>query len=107
MSTRREFITLLGGAAAGLPIAALAQQPERMRRVGVLMTTAADDVEGQARIAAFLEGLQHLGWTELRQPVTALSLGGLRQVGLEVHHPRQGLPAVQSAVTATTPTART
>ena len=59
---RREFITLLGGAAAW-PLAARAQQPERMRRIGVLMAVAADDPEGQARIAAFLQGLQQLGWT--------------------------------------------
>jgi ABC-type uncharacterized transport system substrate-binding protein len=60
---RREFITLLGGAAAAWPLAARAQQDERMRRVGVLMPTAADDTEGQARIAAFLQGLQQWGWT--------------------------------------------
>jgi putative tryptophan/tyrosine transport system substrate-binding protein len=59
---RREFIALLGGAAAW-PLAARAQQRERMRRIGVLMTTAAGDPEGQARIAAFLQGLQPLGWT--------------------------------------------
>ena len=59
---RREFITLLGGAAAW-PLAARAQQPGGMRRIGVLMSTAADDPEGQARIAAFLQGLQQLGWT--------------------------------------------
>ena len=60
---RREFITLLGGAAAAWPLAARAQQGERMRRIGVLMPCAADDPEGQARIAAFLQGLQQLGWT--------------------------------------------
>ena len=60
---RREFITLLGGAAAAWPLAARAQQGERMRRIGVLMTAAADDPEGQARLAAFLQGLQQLGWT--------------------------------------------
>ena len=59
---RREFITLLGGAAAW-PLAAHAQQPERMRRVGVLMNWAADDPEGQARVAAFEQSLQELGWT--------------------------------------------
>src|SRR6516162_95943 len=62
MSSRREFITLLGGTAAW-PLAARAQQRERMRRIGVLMSTTADDPEGQARIAAFHQGLQELGWT--------------------------------------------
>ena len=60
---RREFITLLGGAAAAWPLAARAQQePERMRRIGVLMNFAADDPEGQSRLAAFLQGLQEFGW---------------------------------------------
>ena len=59
---RREFITLLGGAAAW-PLAARAQQPDRMRRIGVLMASAADDSEYQARMAAFLQGLAQLGWT--------------------------------------------
>ena len=63
---RREFITLLGGAAAAWPLAARAQQSERMRRIGVLMNVAADDPEGQARFAAFLQGLQQLGWTDGR-----------------------------------------
>jgi putative tryptophan/tyrosine transport system substrate-binding protein len=58
---RRAFITLLGGAACW-PLAARAQQPERMRRIGVLMNLAADDPEGQARLAAFLQGLQEAGW---------------------------------------------
>jgi putative ABC transport system substrate-binding protein len=63
---RREFITLLGGAAAAWPLAARAQQLDRMRRIGVLMSLAADDPEGQARMAAFLQGLQQLGWTDGR-----------------------------------------
>jgi putative tryptophan/tyrosine transport system substrate-binding protein len=63
---RREFITLLGGAAAAWPFAARAQQGERMRRVGVLMGQAADDLEAQARVAAFVQGLQELGWTDGR-----------------------------------------
>jgi putative ABC transport system substrate-binding protein len=62
MMKRREFITLLGGAAAW-PLAARAQQPERMRRIGVLMNIAADDPQAQARIGALLEGLQPLGWS--------------------------------------------
>jgi putative ABC transport system substrate-binding protein len=61
---RRQFITLLGSAAAAWPLAARAQQGERGRRIGVLMNLAADDAEGQARIAAFLQGLQQLGWTD-------------------------------------------
>ena len=60
---RRDFITLLGGATFALPLAARAQQPDRMRRIGVLMGLAADDPEGQARLAAFLQGLQESGWT--------------------------------------------
>jgi putative ABC transport system substrate-binding protein len=62
---RREFITLLGGAAAW-PLAARAQQPQKMRRIGVLMNLAADDPEALSRITAFVQGLQQLGWTEGR-----------------------------------------
>ena len=61
---RREFITVLGGAAAAWPLAARAQQPERTRRVGVLMSLSADDPQGQARLKAFVQGLQQLGWTD-------------------------------------------
>ena len=61
---RREFITLMGGAAAAWPLAAGAEQVERVRRIGVLMSVAADGPEGQARLAAFLEGLQQLGWAD-------------------------------------------
>src|SRR5262245_40630052 len=59
---RRQFITLLGGATVAWPLAARAQQPERMRQIGVLMNTAADEPESQARLAAFMLGLQELGW---------------------------------------------
>ena len=63
---RREFITLLGSAAAW-PFAARAQQPDRMRRIGVLTSgAAADDPDGRARSAAFLQGLQQFGWTDGR-----------------------------------------
>src|SRR5437867_1912149 len=61
---RRKFLATLGGAAAAWPFAAGGQQGERARRIGVLMNLAADDAEGQARIAAFLQGLQQLGWTD-------------------------------------------
>jgi putative ABC transport system substrate-binding protein len=63
---RREFITLLGAAAASWPLAARAQQGEHMRRIGVLMAYAESDPEAQAWVAAFREGLQKLGWTEGR-----------------------------------------
>jgi putative ABC transport system substrate-binding protein len=59
---RRKFIGLIGSAAVW-PLAARAQQPERMRRIGVLMHLAADDPEGQTRHAAFLQGLQQAGWS--------------------------------------------
>ena len=62
---RREFVTLLGGAAAW-PLAARAQQGERVRRIGVLLNTAADDLMAQARVAAFVQGLQAAGWSDGR-----------------------------------------
>src|SRR6516225_8470528 len=60
---RRAFITLIGGAAASWPLAARAQQRERMRRIGALMNLTADDPEASARVTAFAQGLQRLGWT--------------------------------------------
>jgi putative tryptophan/tyrosine transport system substrate-binding protein len=62
---RRQFIALLGGVAVW-PLTARAQQGERMRRIGVLIGQAADDPQGKPRVAAFLQGLQQLGWTEGR-----------------------------------------
>jgi len=60
---RRDFIKAIVGSAAAWPLAARAQQPrERIRRIGVLMHLAADDPEGQSRVAAFLQGLQEAGW---------------------------------------------
>jgi putative tryptophan/tyrosine transport system substrate-binding protein len=104
---RRKFITLLGCAAVAWPLAVLAQQGERMRRIGVLQMLAADDPDGRAETAAFLQGLAQLGWTdgrnvriEYRQglgnpdnvrkyaaelaaltPDVILSIGGASQVG--------------------------
>src|SRR5262245_61471484 len=60
---RREFISLIGGAAAAWPLAARAEQGERVRRIGVLHNRAAEDALGQARHGAFLQGLQQAGWT--------------------------------------------
>jgi putative ABC transport system substrate-binding protein len=65
MIKRREFITLLGGAATW-PLAARAQQSDRVRRIAVLMNVADDDAEGQSRLTAFVQGLQELGWTDGR-----------------------------------------
>jgi putative ABC transport system substrate-binding protein len=63
---RREFITLVGGAAAVWPLAARAQQGDRIRRIGVLTGTRADEPENKARLAAFEQALQQLGWTQGR-----------------------------------------
>jgi len=63
---RREFITLLGGAGAAWPLAARAQQDERVRRVGVLAYWTADDAEGHGRLAAFTQALAQSGWSEGR-----------------------------------------
>jgi ABC-type uncharacterized transport system substrate-binding protein len=73
---RRKFITLLGGAAVAWPVAARAQQAERMRRIGVLINLTADDPEGRARLAAFLEGLRELGWTDGRNIQIETRFGG-------------------------------
>jgi putative tryptophan/tyrosine transport system substrate-binding protein len=63
---RREFVTFLGGAAAVWPLAARAQQPDGMRRIGVLMALAEDDPETKARLSAFRQGLEKRGWSEGR-----------------------------------------
>jgi len=63
---RRDFIKVIVGSAATWPLAALGQQTEHMRRIGVLMNRAASDREGQARVTAFKEGMQQRGWSEGR-----------------------------------------
>ena len=72
---RREFITLLGGTAVAWPFAVRAQQPDRMRRIGALAGIEGD-AEGQARFAAFQEGLQQLGWTDGRNVKIDYRFGG-------------------------------
>jgi putative ABC transport system substrate-binding protein len=88
MIGRREFITLLGGAAAW-PVAARAQQPERMRRIGVLMNSTADDPESQARLGAFMQGLYGLGWIvgrnlQIESRWSAADAGTLRKHAAEL-----------------------
>jgi putative tryptophan/tyrosine transport system substrate-binding protein len=72
---RRQFLTLLGSAAATWPLAARAQQGERIRRIGLLMGTA-DDREGQARVTALKQGLQELGWIDGRNIQIEIRFGG-------------------------------
>ena len=72
---RREFITALGGAAAW-PLVARGQQGEQMRRVGVLMSFAADDLEGRTRLRAFLQELEQIGWTDGRTVQIDIRWGG-------------------------------
>ena len=73
---RREFITLLGGTAATWPLAARAQQPEQIRRIGVLMGLSATDPEGQSEVAALKRGLRELGWIEDRNLEIKYSYSG-------------------------------
>src|SRR6476659_9104346 len=61
---RREFITLIGGAAASWPVLARAQQSDRVRRIGVLINRAADDPAGRASLKAFQQGLRQIGWSD-------------------------------------------
>src|SRR5215467_10831588 len=63
---RREFITLIGGATVGWPLAVHAQQPDKVRRIGVLIALVQNDPEGKAWVAGFLQGLEKRGWSEGR-----------------------------------------
>jgi putative ABC transport system substrate-binding protein len=74
---RREFITLLGGAAAAWPLAARAQQPERMRRIGVIMAYSANDPEAGARAKGLESGLQKLRWEQGRNIIIEYRFGGI------------------------------
>jgi hypothetical protein len=73
MTTRRQFVALLGGSAAW-PLAARAQQAERVRRIGVLLTLAESDPEVKASLTAFQERLQQLGWTQGRNLTCGYSM---------------------------------
>jgi putative ABC transport system substrate-binding protein len=79
---RRDVITLLSGVAAAWPLRALAQQLDRPRRIGVLMSLDADDPIGQARVAAFRAGLEQLGWTDGRNLQIELRWGSLTDANL-------------------------
>ena len=87
---RRDFIKGVACSAIASPLAARAQQGERVRRIGVLTNLAENDAEGQARIAAFVEGLQRLGWTdggnvriEIRWGAGTLARNGFKSDQLE------------------------
>ena len=73
---RREFITLIGGAVAASPAVARAQQGERVRRIGMLIPYEQSDTEAQTQVAAFLEELQRLGWTDGRNVRVHTRWGG-------------------------------
>src|SRR5262249_651200 len=82
--SRREFIVLTAGAAVAWPLAARAQQPERMRRIGLLIASA-DDREGQARVTPLKEGLQELGWTDGRNIQIETRFGGADTGRIRAH----------------------
>src|SRR5215472_8869776 len=73
---RRDFLTLVGGTAAGWPLSVRAQQADRMRRVGVLMNSTPNDPLGQARFTTFEQALQELGWSDGRNVSINIRWGG-------------------------------
>src|SRR5262245_697758 len=102
---RREFITLLGGAAAAWPLAGRAQQAERVRRIGVLMGVA-DDRDGQARVAAFKQGLQELAWTDGRNIQIEIRFGEADAGRIRAHAAELVARAPDVIVGHTTPVIR-
>jgi putative ABC transport system substrate-binding protein len=101
---RRAFITLLGGASAW-PLAARAQQAERVRRIGLLMA-AADDSEGQARVTALKQGLQELGWTDGRNIQIETRFGAADAGRIRAHAAELVALAPEVIVAHTTPVIR-
>jgi putative tryptophan/tyrosine transport system substrate-binding protein len=102
---RRKFLATLGGAVAAWPLAARAQQTERMRRIGVLMGVA-DDPEGQARVTALKRGLQELGWTEGRNIQIETRFGGADAGRIRAHAAELVALAPDVIVSNTTPVIR-
>jgi putative tryptophan/tyrosine transport system substrate-binding protein len=102
---RRKFLAALGGAAIAGPLAARAQQPERMRRIGVLMGVA-DDREGQARVTALKLGLQELGWTDGRNIQIETRFGGADAGRIRAHAAELVALAPDVIVSNTTPVIR-
>src|SRR5262245_64328753 len=103
--TRREFITLLGGAAATWPLAARSQQGERVRRIGLLMGLA-DDREGQARVTGLKQGLQELGWIEGRNIQIETRFGEADAGRIRAHAAELMALAPEMIVANTTPVIR-
>jgi ABC-type uncharacterized transport system substrate-binding protein len=101
---RRDFITLIGGAAVAWPLAARAQQPERMRRLGILMAIAENDPEGQQRVAALVQGLRESGWTEggnihIDYRWTGADVGRIRSAAAELIDLKPDAIVAQTALT--------
>jgi putative ABC transport system substrate-binding protein len=98
---RREFITLMGGTAASWPLVARAQQPERIKRIGVLVPLAAEDPEIQTRLSAFRQELQQLGWTDGRNVKIEYRYGGASDPDLSRRHAAELAALVPDVIFAT------